>query len=74
MLDLPKYQFDRALSHIMDGNASEEDVKYVVRNIKRYEEVIDRFRINGVNGNREKIRRRATATVVDFTRRNKPTI
>ena len=67
--NLPKFQFDRALSHIIDGIATEEDYNYVARNIGRYEQVIDRFRINTVNGNREKrVRRSVTVTIVDFTR------
>jgi len=67
--NLPKFQFDRALSHIIDGIATEEDFNYVARNIGNYEQVIGRFKINGVNGNGEKrVRRSATVTIVDFTR------
>ena len=70
MENFPKFQFDRALGHILDGTETQEDIKYVARNTANYEQVIGRFRINGVNGNGEKrTRRRVTATIVEFTHR-----
>ena len=66
--DLPKFQFNRALGHIFDGTASEEDINYVARNIHGYERTIDRFRIRRSNGNGEERITGVTTTIVDFTR------
>jgi len=70
MQDLPKFQLDRALGHMLDGIESPEDIKYVAENISTHEQVITRFRISSNVSGEKRARRRVTVSIVDFTRRD----
>ena len=67
---LPKFQFERALGHILDGQESREDIEYVAKNIGMHEKVIKRFRISSNVSGEKRARRRVTVSIVDFTRRD----
>ena len=47
---LPRMQFNRALGHIIDGEATSEDISYVLKHIGDYERPIGINRTNGNNG------------------------
>lgn len=67
--DLPEFQFRRALKHIIDGDASEEDFVYVVREIYKYEQETEKFTI--VRRYKDIVEKRITEvsiTMVEFTR------
>lgn len=61
--ELPRYQFDRAMGHLLNGDAggaTPEDLNYVFNNIRRYER-----RIYGFSTEDAKV----IITIVDFVGR-----
>ncbi len=55
--ELPRQQFDRCLSHLIDGNPTPEETSYFLKHAGEYERSIG---IDGIDGRK--------VTIVDFTR------
>ena len=55
--ELPRQQFNRCLSHLIDGNPTPEETSYFLKHAGEYERSIG---INGIDGHE--------ITIVDFTR------